>query len=493
VTNIKRGGYKIVTSLDPKLQNEAYQKVVKNVPITDPSHVAAAAATVQPGTGRVLAIAQNRIYTPNPGQGNTQLNYAVDKTLGGSVGFATGSTFKPFTLAAYLAEGKSLNDTVDASQNVRPFSDFKACGGGLGSGTYHFANAGDGENSGAMSVQAATYDSVNTAFVDIESRVDICDIIKIASSLGVHLSSPAGSCGNISGNGVTLDYKKNPLTLPWCYPSLTLGAMSISPLTMAAAYAGFAADGKFCEPRPIVSITDRSGKALPVPAIKCSQAIDPDVAHGVTYALKKVLTQGTAAGKGIGVPAAGKTGTSDASANTWFVGYTHSLSTAVWVADPNSYPKGTPHRQENGQRGLEQIKINGVFRQAFFGATIAGQIWHDFMNDAVSGRDNSNWPDPGSDYLKGGGKVPNVVGQQIGAATAALTGAGFQVKVGGVVQGNTPPGTVARTSPDPGQDIAAGGTITLFISDGSQQGGNGGGPGGGGGGGLPFPVPTKHG
>ena len=490
VTNLKRGGYAIVTSLNPKLQVQAAKTVVDHVPVRDPSRVAAVAVTVEPGTGRVLALAQNRTYTPTPGPGNTQLNYGVDKTLGGSTGFATGSTFKPLTLATYLSKGKSLNDTVDASRTTRPFSDFEACGQKLSSSEpYEFHNAGDGKGDTAMSVQEATFRSVNTAYVDIESRVDMCDIITTAGRMGVHLASvPNEQCTNISGEGKALDYKKNPLTLPWCYPSLTLGARSISPLTMSAAFATFAADGKFCEPRPIISIKDRTGKLQPVPAVKCTQALDEDVAHGVTYALKKVLVQGTAAGKGIGVPAAAKTGTSDRSGNTWLIGYTHSLSTAVWVADPNTYASDYPGRLGSGQRPLQGVKINGRSYGAVYGATIAGAIWQDYMKQAVKGRNNSDWPGPGGDLLKGSGaRVPNVIGQPVGQAMNMLTGAGFRVNVGGTEPGNTPPGTVSRTSPDPGSPIADGGSITLYVSNG-QGGGNGRDRGRDGGDQLPWPL-----
>lgn len=504
-TKLKRGGFSIVTSFDPKLQAHAWRTVTNHIPVKDPSHFAAAAVTVQPGTGRVLSMAQNRLYSLTEAPGQTSLNYAVDQAHGASVGFATGSTFKPFTLATYLSEGKSLNDAVDASQKTRPMQDFKACGEELG-GTepYRFGNAGDGEDSGAMTVQEATYRSVNTAYVDIESRVDMCDLVQTASKIGVHLASVPSKdangtygCRNNSYKGFTINYDKNPLILPYCQPSLTLGAKSISPLTMAAAYAAFSADGKFCEPRPVVAIKDRSGKAMPVPAVKCSQALDPDVAHGVTYALKKVLTQGTAPGRGIGVPAAAKTGTSDRSANTWLVGYTRSLSTAVWVADPNSYPKNRKDVLESGQRTGENVTIKGRPWGHIYGADIAGGIWQDIMKTAVKGRDNGDWPDPPGDMLKGSGrKVPNVIGQPIGAAQAALTSQGFQVKMGGFAPGPAPAGfVVGKTSPDAGSLIADGGTITIYISDGSKGnqgngGGNGGRGRGGGGGQPPFPFPT---
>ncbi len=500
-TNIKRGGYKIVTSLEPKVQAQAWKTVTGHIPVTDSSHFATAAVTVQPGTGRVVAMAQNRIYSVTEGTGRTALNYGVDQRYGSSIGFATGSTFKPFTLATFLSEGNSLNDVVDASQTKRPFSDFTACGKSLPgwgySGTYPFHNAGDGEGGGGMTVQQATYDSVNTAFVDIESRVDMCDLVTTAQKLGVHLSSVPSKqlCVTASGNGVTLDYKKNPLTLPYCQPSLTLGANSISPLTMAAGYAAFAADGKFCAPHPVLTVQNRAGKAMPVPAAACSRALDSDVAHGVTYALKKVLTQGTAAGQGIGLPAAGKTGTSDSSANTWFVGYTHSLSTAVWVADPNHYrPDSGRHILLTGQRDGLSIKIDGHWYGALYGGNLAASIWRDLMKQATKGRDNADWPDPPSSMLQGSGvRLPDVTGQSVAQASIVLTSAGFRVNVGGFVRGSAPAGTVARTSPAGGSLAVPGTQVTIYVSDGSQNNGNNGnnrGRGRTGGGVFPFPTPA---
>lgn len=492
LTNIRRGGYSITTNLDPRIQGHAARSVVAHVPIGDRSNVAAAAVTVEPGTGKVLALAQNLVYNPDGARSHTELNYAVDKSLGESQGFATGSTFKPFTLATYLSQGKSLNDTVDASQTRRPMRDFTACGSRLsGSEDYTFHNAGDGEMSGAMPVQEATYRSVNTAYVDIESRVDMCDLVNTASKIGVHLAStPSAFCDD--------SYKKTPLRLPYCYPSMTLGPMSISPLTMAAAYAAFAADGKYCEPRPVAAIKDRTGRPQAVPGQKCSRGLTSEVAHGVTYALKKVLTIGTAAGKGIGVPAGGKTGTSDMSGNTWFVGYTRSLSTAVWVADPHSY-EDSP--LESHQRPLRGITINGKPYRNVYGATIAGAIWQQYMRNAMKGRQAGDWPDPPPSMLKGSGKrMPNLTGQPVPQAKAFLESQGYRVEVSGPVGGPAPAGSVARTSPPAGSLVADGATVILYVSDGSQGvpipgPGNGDNPGNGNGngrgrGGGQFPLPT---
>src|SRR5213078_2530955 len=105
---------------------------------------------------------------------------------------------------------------------------------------------------------------------------------------------------------------QSPLDIPDCIASMTLGPFSISPLTMAAGYATFAADGKYCPPFPILSIKDSDGNGIPIRAPSCDDgALDPNVAHGVTYALKGVLTHGTANDVDGQVPGhvAGKTGT----------------------------------------------------------------------------------------------------------------------------------------------------------------------------------------
>jgi membrane peptidoglycan carboxypeptidase len=466
-TAIKRGGYKIITTLDPALQKKSAALVEKQIPPKDPSKLAAAAVVVQPGTGKVLAMTQNRTYSTESKRGATSINYAVDKAYGSSTGFSTGSTFKPFTLATWLSEGKSLRDVVDASEPAggRPFSDFTACGERLRGQTYHFGNA-EGGGRGPMTVLNATASSVNTAYVDMESRLDLCDIVDTATKLGVHLASvpnEGSRCANYSAD--------NPLVLPNCFPSLTLGPLSISPLTMATAYATFAADGKFCEAVPVAGITNSAGEPQAVTEQTCNQAITAEVSRGVTYALKKALANGTGRGLSIGKPAAGKTGTADQSSNTWYVGYTPHFSTAVWVADPNTYPG---HSATSGQRPLHGITVNGRYYGTIYGATLAGRIWSNIMKNASKDKPSTDWSGPpGSMFTTNGVSVPDVVGDNVAVAMATLSRSGFQVKNGGIVSSSEPAGSVARMSPSGGSLSTRGATVTIYISDGSQHDGGG--------------------
>jgi membrane peptidoglycan carboxypeptidase len=431
------------------------------VPIGDKSKAASAAVTVEPGTGRVLAMTQNKKYSPTAKDpSSTTINYSVDTQYNGSSGMQTGSTFKPFTLAAYLKDGNGLYDTVDASIDSRPFSDFETCDGhhAQGSLPYTFKNSEKNVKS-RINVLDATAESVNTAFVGIESKIPLCDIAKTAESIGVHLASPAKVCGEDQAS----------TNLPTCLPSLTLGPLSISPLTMAEAYASFAADGRFCPAWPVDKILDPTGKQIPVAKPECNDnALPSDVAHGVTFALKRVLTKGTAYGVWNGTSnIAGKTGTTDASVDTWFVGYTKQRATAVWVGDSVETFQHMRKGKIMPRHSLNGRKIGDRQYGTVFGATIAAPIWADIMRTAIKGTDLSDWDNPPSSMLRGSGvSVPDVRGRSIGEATAILTGAGFQVRVGQPMDSNQPLGSVADTSPTGGDTTSPGDTVTIYPSTG---------------------------
>ena len=372
---LQRGGLEIRTTLDLKAQEAASRAVSEKIPATDRSGLGTAAVTVEPGTGAVVAMTQNRAYAVDGRRGTTSVNYAVDQALGGSHGFQTGSSFKAFTLAAWLQAGHSLDDTVDATQRAFDFSDFTRCGDALrGTQPYEPANS-EGTETGEMSVQQATSNSVNVAFVDMETRLDLCDIARTATRLGVHLASPQKECST-----------KVSTAVPDCLPSLTLGVKEISPLTMAAAYAGFASGGTWCAPMPVTSLTQRTegGDRSIVGSYRpeCSSALPADVASTVNRALTHVLTDGTAStvGQPGDWPAAGKTGTTDGPYDTWFVGYTAQRSTAVWVGDPGATSDGTFHR-----RRLTDIAVAGQSYPVVFGASLAAPIWKQVTAGATHG------------------------------------------------------------------------------------------------------------
>ncbi len=370
------GGLRIRTSLDSRAQDGAVHAVFGEVPARDPSGLAASAVTVEPGSGAVLAMAEDRAFSSTAGVGRTSVNYGTDAALGGSRGFQTGSSFKPFTLAAWLASGHGLTETVDATKRPFAFSDFTACGHRLVGRQPYLPGNSEGTETGRMSVLDATANSVNVAYVDMETQLDLCDVATTAQRLGVHLAAPQAVC---SAAPTT--------TLPSCAPSLTLGVADIAPLTMAAAYAAFASGGIYCVPLPVTSIVraaPEGGAAQEVAAYRpsCHRALSADVAAGVSGALTQVLARGTAASVGPlqPWPSAGKTGTTDGPYDTWFVGYTAQRSTAVWVGDPGHRSHGDFTRRQ-----LTGIRVAGHYYPVVYGASIAAPIWKSAMDTAMHG------------------------------------------------------------------------------------------------------------
>ncbi len=336
------GGLTIRTSLDPKVQRAAQQAVDEQVPAGDPFGAVAVADVVEPGTGLVKGMAVDRTFGDQPGE--TKVNFAI----GGTLGFQGGSTFKAFVLARALQLGISPRLTLYAPQRYCS-KEFKN-----GNEPYCVSNAGDSE-AGTFDLVKATWDSVNTYFIQLEERTGDVTPPGLAEALGLRQVD-----GTFSGS---------PLER---YPSFVLGTPTVSPLAMAAAYAAFPAHGQFCPPKPVVEILDSAGKPIALPDQPCSQVIEPAVADTVTEILTGVVERGTGVAAQIGRPAAGKTGTTNDSTAAWFVGYTPQLSTAVWVGKP------TP-------TSMTRVTINGRYYKQVYGGSIPAPIWRQVMSGALEG------------------------------------------------------------------------------------------------------------
>jgi len=232
----------------------------------------------------------------------------------------------------------------------------------------------EGTRNGPISLTDATAYSVNTAFAGLVAKLGPCKVRDLMTLMGLH-----------KGNG----------TLITAGPSATtLGSDSVSPLTLASAYATVASGGTYCPPIPVVSITTGDHKALKLPKNQCKKVLETDVANGVTQILKAVITSGTGYGNSLagGRPAAGKTGTagnslpSGGTNETWFVGYTPQLSTAVWV--------GTPDDPGN-RTVLKNVQIGDKhYYGEIFGSTIAAPIWKQIMDGASAGMPFRDFADP---------------------------------------------------------------------------------------------------
>ena len=429
---LRRGGLQIYTTLDLKVQEAAHNASLTWVPAADPSQVGTASVSVQVGTGRILAMTENRVFdqTQTTTPGHTAVNYASDKAYGGSSGFQSGSTYKIFTLAEWLSKGYHLNDHVDGRVRTWNGSDFSARCGAIG-GTWTPRNITHEPED--LTVVHATAISENTAFVYMASKLDLCDIRDMAMRFGVHRA-----------DGTELQY----------IPSSVIGVNELSPLTMAAAEAGIANHGTYCSPIAIDKVIVRSTQQeLKVPTSQCSQAVTPEVAAGMTYAMKAVMSGGTggASNTGDGTPLAGKTGTTDSGVHTWMTGFSSAVATATWVGNVS------------GSTPLSSIKLN---KKA--GNTVRHDIWRTIMQAVNKIYPGSALDNPPATMLDAAFiKVPDVTGQTPDAAnevikTNLLSGT-IVVKQ---VASPQPAGTVAYTRPAAGTAIPSGTQVKIFVSKG---------------------------
>ncbi|MEU3555298.1 transglycosylase domain-containing protein [Streptomyces fragilis] len=349
-----QGGMTIRTTLDPQAQ-ESVQASLKSHVYKD-DKVAAAATMVEPGTGKILAMGQSRPYGSDAKRHQTVINYSVDQAMGDSGGFPTGSTFKPFLAAAAIEGGLPLNK-VYSSPNKMAYPKVQGCKSSYNQGEMT-QNEVESEV-GPYSLQEAMKLSINTYFVQMVGDLGLCPTLEMVEKMGVR-----------TGAG-----KK----LPDAQPSVILGTQSISPLTMASAYATFASRGMYCTPIAIESVTQKVGekkKTLEVPKSTCERAMEERTADAVNTLLSGVTDSGTGARAGLSDrDNAGKTGTTDARKNAWFVGYTPNLSSAVWLGDPMQ------------QEEMTTITIGGTYFDKVSGGAGPGPIWRQAMTGALQGKD----------------------------------------------------------------------------------------------------------
>ncbi|WP_434315360.1 transglycosylase domain-containing protein [Leifsonia sp. P73] len=359
-SSFKRGGYDIYTTLDLDLQASAVAAVDAYVPhATEVLDLGSSLVTVEPGTGRILAMAQNKDFNADPDETspeNTAVNYSTDFDYGGSNGFQAGSTYKVFTLAEWLKDGRSLNDVVNGDSRALNLSSFKDSCQGSGSGTYSPKNDG-GQKPGNISVRAATAGSVNGAYFSMAQKLDQCEIRKTAEAFGVKRADG------------------KPLT---SFVSDVLGTNEVAPVRMAAAFAGIANEGVYCAPIAIDRIVAPDGAEVPVPASSCSEAVSPEVAATMASALQSVTRGGTgsASNPNDGVPVFGKTGTTDSEKDTWFVGSTTRLTTAVWVGNVT------------GDVSLRRTKVGGIQADQ-----LRHRVWKQYMTAANTVHPGEGFPE----------------------------------------------------------------------------------------------------
>ncbi|MEU3189379.1 transglycosylase domain-containing protein [Streptomyces sp. NPDC006992] len=395
---LNRGGYQITTTFDKKKTfalrdsvNKVYKENIdpKKRPDLD-THVQFGGASVSPTDGRIVALYGGKDYVKH-------FTNNADET-----GVPVGSTFKPFVLSAAMRDGvrdRSGQEQQSAAQRTlaNPDKSFYSGKNKMLVRNYNGEiwknkegeswrqtndgnqDYGDKSQDYRINLREAMVHSVNTPYVQLGMDVGIPTVRKNAEDAGLLPSSLNKSNG----------------------PSFSLGISTPSAIRMAGAYGTFAAQGKQRDLYSVTKVVGQDGKRLTLPEHEVKQSFSPQVANNVTDVLTDVVERGTGTvAKGIGRPAAGKTGTTDGNKSAWFAGYTPQLSTAVgmWRMNDDASAKDRKFLEMFGTGGQEKIH----------GASFPAQIWTSYMKAALKGTSVKQFPkaQPIGDKVYGPGESP---------------------------------------------------------------------------------------
>ena len=321
---ISQGGYKIITTLDYKTQIKANEAIVTelNAYGLRGDKNQAAVFAFSPVDGKILAYAGGKDYAKSQYDRVTQ---AVRPP---------GSAFKPFIYTAAVEKGVSPNDLIDD----KPFK----------AGTWTPHNYGN-RYRGQIPVYKALMISSNVAAVRMIQEVGIRSVIQTARVLGI----------------------ETPLEYDY---TIALGSNGVKLFEFTRAFGAFANGGYIVQPYAVERIETSRGKVIyRAPKTKISHQLSLKTAAQMTAMMRTVITNGTGRAANIGVPAAGKTGTTDDNRDAYFVGYTPNIVTGVWVGNDE----------------------NGTTRGNIYGGTAPAIIWHDVMKVGVQpyGSLDFNYPE----------------------------------------------------------------------------------------------------
>jgi 1A family penicillin-binding protein len=335
-------GLRIHTTLDSSLQDFAERAVLNAAPsllrlekqtgsildsstrLRRPSRIEAAMLVTDPRSGEVLAMLGGRNYKAS------QFNRTTMALR------SPGSAFKPVVYTEALMRGWKWSDVIYVSPiNIKNYK----------------PRSVDQDLMTETTMLRAFYKSMNTPAVEIASRIGLGPVISRAKSLGIR--SPI----------------KNEF-------GSTLGSSEVTMLDMARMYGTFANSGDLVELSSITKITTSSGEVIyqsPAAELQTTKALTQQISFLMTTGMQSVLSHGTGSRtKDLANIAAGKTGTSNHSADNWFCGYTDSLTAIVWVGTDEQAP---------------------IYADVTGGA-IALPIWQDFMMRATVTKPAKGWPVP---------------------------------------------------------------------------------------------------
>ena len=362
---LQEGGLKIVTTLDVEANSTMMETARNTIPPDDPSGMEIAMAAVKPGTGEVLSFGLNRHYDATPAAANdptkTSQNYAVDLADGGGSGWTIGSTWKPINLIAWMEAGHSINDNLQTSTSY-PTTDFACSNYSGGADSWNVSNAMGAGTVNPESPFLGLVRSHNTTQASMGAILKLCKVADTATELGYHDAA----------TGETID--KTPVYTP----SMMIGSVNVSPLTMASIFAVYASNGVQCNPIAINKVTGRDGKEFKVPSANCHQAVDKDIIQTLAYTLNQGTVRPDGAGWSFrladGRKPFGKTGTSEDLAVSGGSFIPNQIAAFAVVGDAQN-----PYTNR-----ISNIAINGRYNSYWDGSTIAGPAVTNFFNSYIS-------------------------------------------------------------------------------------------------------------
>ncbi|MEM6715550.1 MAG: penicillin-binding protein 1A [Cyanobacteria bacterium P01_C01_bin.147] len=314
---VVKGGMRVQTTVALDMQRMAEETVQRNHAAMRARGIRAdqmALVAIDPRTHFVKAMVGGVNYD------DSQFNRAVQSQR------QPGSSFKPFVYYAAFASGRYTPDSIIQDTPASYPDGYE----------YYSPRNYDGSFMGSIPIRKALEVSRNVPAVKLGQSVGVDRIIEISRLLGIE--SPM-----------------EPVI------SLPLGAVDLTPMEMAGAYATFASNGWYSKPTFIVQVTDSNGNVLLDNTPRPQLILDPWATAALTDVLQGVIARGTGTAARIGRPAAGKTGTTDSQRDVWFVGYVPQLSTAIWVGNDDYTPMGS----------------------GATGGTYVAPVWRDFMQRAL--------------------------------------------------------------------------------------------------------------
>jgi membrane peptidoglycan carboxypeptidase len=328
---IDGGGLRVTTTFDKQAQDAMQTAVTSGFPPPPNEGVKVGVSSIDPRTGGVVAV------YGGPNWEKSQFNNATAP-------IPVGSTMKAFAVAAALENDFTLSSTFSGNS---PFY--------LDGATEGIENQGGTSYGDAVTLEQATEQSINSAFLDLTEQMGAQEVADAAKEAG-------------------LDTRNMAVT-----PQIALGSAAFSPLAMASAYGAFANEGVRTSTFTVQQVTDTDGSVLYEAEVVSERGFSADIANEVTYDLAQVVMSGTGVtASGLGRPAAGKTGNHQGE-TAWFIGYTPQLVTAVAF-----------HRELDGD---PQAPLNGVaYQSVFTGAGYPTSIWTAYTSAALEGEEVLTFP-----------------------------------------------------------------------------------------------------